>query len=115
MARTNTHHLPDGTVRTTDVDLEAGTVTISEAGKATTLPIPASELAMLRAADREQRQLDRLDANFRAMRDSTRLTPATYRQNTGAADLRPLVQEVNALRAIVLDLARLVRGMAADE
>jgi hypothetical protein len=107
---------PDGQlIRSETLDLVTGKVSIVEGGKTTTVDAPADLLEAARAEDREQRQLDRLDAAFTALRDGTRLTPATYRQATAPADLRPLVNEVNALRAIVLDLTRLVRNMAAEE
>lgn len=110
-------------------DIDAGTVVITEAdGSTRTEPIPAGALAQARAEQREQNQLTRLDGNFddlranTAMQDAERLVVADYRQNETPADLRAMARLVNDqratiidLRAMVLDLTRLVRGIAAED
>lgn len=119
---------PDGTLRTTrTIDIDAGTVAIEEDGTTTTEPLDPDTLADLRQQQREQRQLERLEARFRALKDDTtlrdtdRLTVSDYGP-VATTDLRPLVRLVNTqratildLRAMVLDLTRLVRGIAADD
>ena len=113
-------------LRTTEYDIDAGTVTVTDGAGTAVTNIPPAELESLRAADREQKQLDRLQGKFDQLKastlpDSTRLTVADYRQNLGPADLRAMATLVNDLRAdvidlrsMVLDLTRLVRGMAAE-
>ena len=102
-------------LRTTELDLDAGTATITDGGQVTVAPIEPTELESLRATDREQRQLDRLQTKFDEVKAAPRLTVADYRQDAGPVDMREAIRMINDLRSMVLDLTRLVRGMAAEE
>ena len=85
-------------------DLEADTVTISVPGKPdVVLPIPDTDRASLVLQDRERKQLERLQTNFQELR-----------QTPPALDNAQLRDEVRLLRSMVLDLTRIVRGMAAE-
>ena len=116
-----------GEITTVDVDLDTGiAVTAIDGVAVETGPYDSGQLEAERTADREQKQLDRLQGKFDQLKastlpDSTRLTVADYRQNLGPADLREMATLVNDLRAdvidlrsMVLDLTRIVRGMAAE-
>ena len=93
-------------LRSTVVDVDAGTATITLAGGGTTVEVVGAEqLAVLRAEAREQAQLDRLRSNFQTLRNTP---PAASLTNAQLRD------EVDLLRAMLLDLARVVRGIAAE-
>lgn len=112
-------------VRSEVYDFDASTVSVTEKGVEKVLPIPADTLERLRADEREQKQLDRLDGKFEELKtstitDTTRLTVANYGP-VSQTDLRDMARLVNDLRAVVidqrsmiLDLTRLVRNMAAE-
>lgn len=107
-----------------EVDTDTGLLTIDGATMGEVQPGLLSEL---READREQRQLERLDSNLQALKADTalqeagRLTVSDFGP-VSTTDLRQMALLVNQLRQqnllmrrMILDTVRLVRGMAAEE
>ena len=105
-----------GDVTTFDVDLTTGEAVEQVNGVTTaTGAYDPTLLEGLRAQEREQKQLDRLQTKFDEVKAAPRLTVADYRQDAGPVDMREAVRMINDLRSMVLDLTRIVRGLAAEE
>lgn len=98
--------LATGDTTTLDVDLVTGEAVEQVNGQTIAAgPYDPVELEALRADDRERRQEQRLQTNFQQLRQTP---PAASLTN---AELR---DEVDLLRAMLLDLTRVVRGIAAE-
>lgn len=103
-----THEFRDSNGNITELrvmDPDAGTLTVTVDGVPTVSQLAPDIVADMRRADREEAQAARIASNFQALRLTA---PAATLTNAQLRD------EVDLLRAVLLDLTRIVRGIAAE-